>query len=215
MKKLTLRVDPTHAPKKKTDREFKKEESSKTEMTWSFDESPVVDSKEIATENNSGANEEAGSGQLFFSTDGSEPEKAEENPYLEEKQDDIAKSNKAEVVDSVSDKAEEDGKPRSNEQVTQPNHSNNKPNRGPHPHNQKKQNWQEKKKQRNKQRQKFKKPRRLPYEETEAKPLELGDLLENESLRSEEGISELAEDFNSSDQKSIELMSYSPFPCRN
>ena len=193
-------------PRKKQTENLEKEESSKTENDMIVsDESPVVDSKEIATESNSGANEESGSGQLFFSTDGSEPEKAEENPYLEEKQDDIAKSNKAEVVDSVSDKAEEDGKAKSNEQVTQPNHSNNKPNRGPHPHNQKKQNWQEKKKQRNKQRQKFKKPRRLPYEETEAKPLELGDLLENESLRSEEGISELAEDFNSSDQKSIEL----------
>ena len=69
----------------------------------------------------------------------------------------------------------------------------------------KKQTWQEKKKQRNKQRQKFKKPKRLPYEETEAKPLELGELLENESLKTEEGISALAEDFNSSDQKPIEL----------
>ena len=193
-------------PRKKQTENLEKEESSKTENDMVVsDESPVVDSKEIATESNSGANEEAGSGQLFFSTDGSEPEKVEENPYLEEKQDDIAKSNKVEVVDSVGDKAEEEGKAKSNEHVTQPNHSNNKPNRGPQPHNQKKQNWQEKKKQRNKQRQKFKKPRRLPYEETEAKPLELGDLLENESLRSEEGISELAEDFNSSDQKSIEL----------
>ena len=132
-------------PRKKQTENLEKEESSKTENDMVVsDESPVVDSKEIATESNSGANEEAGSGQLFFSTDGSEPEKAEENPYLEEKQDDIAKSNKVEVVDSVGDKAEEEGKAKSNEQVTQPNHSNNKPNRGPQPHNQKKQNWQEK-----------------------------------------------------------------------
>ena len=44
--------------------------------------------------------------------------------------------------------------------------------------------WQEKKKLRRKQ--KFKKPRRLPYEETETKPLEIGQLLEAESLKSEE-----------------------------
>ena len=74
------------------------------------DESPVVDSKEIVTESNSGANEEAGSGQFFSTTDLNL--KAEENPYLEEKQDDIAKSNKVEVVDSVSDKLKKMERPK-------------------------------------------------------------------------------------------------------
>ena len=49
--------------------------------------------------------------------------------------------------------------------------------------------WQEKKKLRRKQ--KFKKPRRLPYEETEAKPLEIGQLLEADVLKSEEDVSSL------------------------
>ena len=36
-------------------------------------------------------------------------------------------------------------------------------------------------------RQKFKKPKRLPYEETEVKSLEIGNLLEKEELKSLEG----------------------------
>jgi hypothetical protein len=47
----------------------------------------------------------------------------------------------------------------------------------------KKQNWQDKKRQKNKPRPKFKKPRKLPYEDTESKPLELGNLLEFETLK--------------------------------
>ena len=145
--------------------------------------------------------EDSDSGQLFFSTDGTEPDKEEKNPYLDEEK---------ETKPSPKSQEKQESTPRNPaSEVNQEGGSRppqgNKPNRGPNPHPQKKQNWQEKKKQRNKQRQKFKKPKRLPYEETETKPLELGELMENEALQSLDGITTLAEDFNSSDQKTIEL----------
>ena len=145
--------------------------------------------------------EDSDSGQLFFSTDGTEPDKEEKNPYLDEEK---------ETKPSPKPKEKQELTPQNPaSEVNQEGGSRppqgNKPNRGPNPHPQKKQNWQEKKKQRNKQRQKFKKPKRLPYEETETKPLELGELMENETLQSLDGITTLAEDFNSSDQKTIEL----------
>ena len=145
--------------------------------------------------------EDSDSGQLFFSTDGTEPDKEEKNPYLDEEK---------ETKPSPKPKEKQESTPQNPaSEVNQEGGSRppqgNKPNRGPNPHPQKKQNWQEKKKQRNKQRQKFKKPKRLPYEETETKPLELGELMENEALQSLDGITTLAEDFNSSDQKTIEL----------
>ena len=191
--------------KKQTDEPVDDVSSIKENVVIDSDEKPQTASEnDTIAETAKSPTEEDSGGQLFFSTDGSEPEKADENPYLE----------KADAK-TQSDEEKNDAKPSGNpegvtreenkEQESPRNHSNNKPNRGPHPNNPKKQNWQDKKKQRNKQRQKFKKPRRLPYEETEAKPLELGELLENESLKSEEGISALAEDFNSSDQKPIEL----------
>ena len=46
---------------------------------------------------------------------------------------------------------------------------------------------EEKPNQKNRTRQKFKKPKRLPYEETEVKSLEIGNLLEKEELKSLEG----------------------------
>ena len=61
------------------------------------------------------------------------------------------------------------------------------------------------KKQKNRPRQKFKKPRRLPYEETEVKPLEIGNLLEKEELKTLEGISSLAEAFVASDSDPLLL----------
>ena len=191
--------------KKQTDETVDDASSIKEHVVKDSDEN-----KQTASENDTiaetakSATEEDSGGQLFFSTDGSEPEKGDENPYLETAD---AKTQSAEEKPSAkpSENPEVLTKEENNEQESPRNHQNNKPNRGPHPNNPKKQNWQDKKKQRNKQRQKFKKPRRLPYEETEAKPLELGELLENESLKSEEGISALAEDFNSSDKKPIEL----------
>jgi transcription termination factor Rho len=141
------------------------------------------------------------SGQLFFSTDGTEPDKEEKNPYLDEEKETKPSPKSQEKQESTPQKPASEV---NQEGGSRPPHGN-KPNRGPNPHPQKKQNWQEKKKQRNKQRQKFKKPKRLPYEETETKPLELGELMENETLQSLDGITTLAEDFNSSDQKTIEL----------
>ena len=191
----------------------KKQTDEPVDDASSIKENVVKDSdenKQTASENDTIAEtaksptEEDSGGQLFFSTDGSEPEKGDENPYLETAD---AKTQSDEEKPSAKPSENHEGltKEENKEQESPRNHQNNKPNRGPHPNNPKKQNWQDKKKQRNKQRQKFKKPRRLPYEETEAKPLELGELLENESLKSEEGISALAEDFNSSDKKPIEL----------
>ena len=191
--------------KKQTDETVDDASSIKEHVVKDSDEN-----KQTASENDTiaetakSATEEDSGGQLFFSTDGSEPEKGDENPYLETAD---AKTQSDEEKPSAKPSENHEGltKVENKEQESPRNHQNNKPNRGPHPNNPKKQNWQDKKKQRNKQRQKFKKPRRLPYEETEAKPLELGELLENESLKSEEGISALAEDFNSSDKKPIEL----------
>lgn len=191
--------------KKQTDEPVDDASSIKEHVVKDSDEN-----KQTASENDTIAEtaksptEEDSGGQLFFSTDGSEPEKDDENPYLETAD---AKTQSDEEKPSAKSSENPEGltKEENKEQESPRNHQNNKPNRGPHPNNPKKQNWQDKKKQRNKQRQKFKKPRRLPYEETEAKPLELGELLENESLKTEEGISALAEDFNSSDKKPIEL----------
>ena len=191
----------------------KKQTDEPVDDASSIKENVVKDSdenKQTASENDTiaetakSATEDDSGGQLFFSTDGSEPEKGDENPYLETAD---AKTQSDEEKPSAKPSENPEGltNEENKEQESPRNNQNNKPNRGPHPNNPKKQNWQDKKKQRNKQRQKFKKPRRLPYEETEAKPLELGELLENESLKSEEGISALAEDFNSSDKKPIEL----------
>ena len=147
-------------------------------------------------------NEGNESGQLFFSTDGSESEKEEKNPYIEDKEEQKANPMSTDLPEKVLDKPTVDGKKEDG--GPQPAQGN-KPQRGQNPHPSKKQNWQDKRKQRNKSRQKFKKPKRLPYEETESKPLELGELLDNESIQSLDGISTLAEDFNSSNQKPIEL----------
>ena len=192
-------------PRKKQTEDPQNEETPniENEVATSTDKTSVEIPESKAEEKSESKKEEA-SGQLFFSTDGSGPEKEEQNPYLEEensKPKSEAKVNEETTVEGEGARGED----QSGQQNPPRNPPNNKPNRGPNPNQQKRQNWQDKKKQRNKQRQKFKKPKRLPYEETEAKPLELGELLENESIQTEEGISALAEDFNSSDQKTIEL----------
>ena len=192
-------------PRKKQTEDPQNEETSteEKEVVNSTGKPSMDESKTKVADKSESNNEDAG-GQLFFSTDGSEPEKEEQNPYLEEensKPKTESKVNEESSVEGEDARKEDQG----GQQPPPRNHPNNKPNRGPHPNQQKKQNWQDKKKQRNKQRQKFKKPKRLPYEETEAKPLELGELLENESIQSEEGVSALAENFNSSDQKPVEL----------
>ncbi|MAH26030.1 MAG: transcription termination factor Rho [Opitutae bacterium] len=188
-------------PRKKTTEDTPSDKDTPSDVK-AIDADPKPDeSAKKSSPKKSDLKEDSDSGQLFFSTDGTEPDKEEKNPYLDEEKE-------AKLSPKPTEKQESSpSKPTSEvnqEGGSRPAHGN-KPNRGSHPHPQKKQNWQDKKKQRNKQRQKFKKPKRLPYEETEAKPLELGELLENESLQTLDGITALAEDFNSSDQKPIEL----------
>ena len=127
-----------------------------------------------------------GEQQLFFSTDGDEPDQERPNPYDQADQNQ-EKSSGSPVASSKEDKAE------SNVGGQRPN-ANGAPQGGHPPRQQagnKKQNWQDRKRQKNKQRSKFKRPRKLPYEETETRPLEVGLLLEAESLQSEESINEL------------------------
>ncbi len=133
-----------------------------------------------------------GEQQLFFSTDGDEPDQERPNPYDQADQNQ-EKSSGSPVASSNEDKAE------SNAGGQRPN-ANGAPQGGHPPRQQagnKKQNWQDRKRQKNKQRSKFKRPRKLPYEETETRPLEVGLLLEAESLQSEESINELASAFAS------------------
>ena len=133
-----------------------------------------------------------GEQQLFFSTDGDEPDQERPNPYDQADQNQ-EKSSGSPVASSNEDKAE------SNAGGQRPN-ANGAPQGGHPPRQQagnKKQSWQDRKRQKNKQRSKFKRPRKLPYEETETRPLEVGLLLEAESLQSEESINELASAFAS------------------
>ena len=135
-------------------------------------------------------------GQLFFSTDGSEPEKPDVNPFKDQREETAQPSEKTFNSNETQDP------PKNQPQQTRHNHPHQKgPNQGNK--NFKKQNWQDKKRQNNKTRSKFKKPRKLPYEDTETKPLELGNLLDLEELKTVEGISSLAEVFAGSDDPAI------------
>ena len=145
------------------------------------------------------------SGQLFFSTDGSDVEKKEENIFDDvgkgkpDDKDDVKASPVGSIETPVSDidsKSKGQGpKPKHNHNHSNPQGHGNK--------NFKKPNWQDKKNPKNKPRPKFKKPKKLPYEDTESKPLELGSLLEFEDLKSEDGLSALAEVFVASDHQPI------------
>jgi len=161
-----------------------------------IESSPSEDSSNHVTEQTepeaSPPSTNAGEQQLFFSTDGDEPDQERPNPYdqLDQNQE---KSSGSPVASSNEDKAE------SNAGGQRPN-ANGAPQGGHPPRQQagnKKQSWQDRKRQKNKQRSKFKRPRKLPYEETETRPLEIGLLLEAESLQSEESINELVSSFAS------------------
>ncbi len=158
--------------------------------------SPAEDSNNHVTEQtepeSASPASNVGEQQLFFSTDGDEPDQERPNPYDQADQNQ-EKSSGSPVASSNEDKAE------SNAGGQRPN-ANGAPQGGHPPRQQagnKKQNWQDRKRQKNKQRSKFKRPRKLPYEETETRPLEVGLLLEAESLQSEESINELASAFAS------------------
>ena len=156
--------------------------------------------------------------QLFFSTDGSEPDKPASNPYEKEANAPQPLVEKPETnnipenkpVSAPNKPQPQQPQPPQPPQQPQPqNHRHNHPNQQGHQQGQgnknfKKQNWQDKKRQKNnKPRPKFKKPRKLPFEDTESKSLELGNLLEFEGLKTEEGISTLAELFAGSDEAAI------------
>ena len=107
------------------------------------------------------------SGQLFFSTDGSEPEKKDTNPY-EEKPG--SNENERGVTRNQSSRTnigkESIEKPNPHQNQSKPQH----PNQQRHGNkNFKKQNWQDNKNPKKKPRPKSKKPRKLPYEDTESK----------------------------------------------
>jgi hypothetical protein len=185
-------------PQDTESKDLKDDPEPKNEKT----EKPAV--QNVASEKK----EPGGDGQLFFSTDGSEPEKAEVNPF--DKEDKATggaeQTDKLEDSKSVQGNAESENPPnhknQHNRQHSQPKH--NHPNQqGQGNKNFKKQNWQDKKRQKNKPRPKFKRPRKLPFEDTESKPLELGNLLELDTLKTEEGISSLAEIYAASDLSPI------------
>ena len=142
--------------------------------------------------------------QLFFSTDGDEPE--QERPRPEE---DLppAESKSSENADEDSPKEKETDSPRSSKNDNANPSPRHHPNQGgPNAQGQKKLTWQEKKKLRRKQ--KFKKPRRLPYEETEAKPLDVGQLLDCEDFKTDEGIESLLQPLLESGKDRINLDDY-------
>lgn len=139
-------------------------------------------------------------GQLFFSTDGEESPVPKENPYQEESKEPQKPGASSPPRDN------HEGSPRKGEQHPPRKNTGNHPKQNQQPNKgNKRPNWQDKKKPQNRQRQKFKKPKKLPFEETEVRPLEIGDLLENENFKSEAGLLALAEEFAASTDKPISL----------
>lgn len=139
--------------------------------------------------------------QLFFSTDGEE--EGEERPRPEDKNSVEGEGVTKDAKNDDRIRPSRDAKVAAN----QPGSNQRNSNHGKNSHQgQNKMTWQEKKKQR--KRQKFKRPQRLPYEETETKPLEVGDLLESENLKSEESISALLQPMLDSNLPERELDSF-------
>ena len=118
-----------------------------------------------------------------------------------------AESKSSENGDEDSPKEQETNSSRSPKDDNANSSPRHHPNQGgPNAQGQKKLTWQEKKKLRRKQ--KFKKPRRLPYEETEAKPLDVGQLLDCEDFKSDEGIESLLQPLFESGKDRINLDDY-------
>jgi len=172
----------TRSTKDKNDQgEDKKSESESSQVDQAETDSGESVNKDTPQSEDPIASEDR---QLFFSTDGEEekedrPRPEEEKPVVEESINKDAKG-------------KDHARPARNskEVSSQPGPNQRNSNHGKNSHqSQNKMTWQEKKKQR--KRQKFKRPQRLPYEETETKPLEVGDLLESENLKSEETMAAL------------------------
>jgi transcription termination factor Rho len=166
---------------------------SKKESKKAAVDSPIVPIKQPESD--------APDRQLLFSTDGSESE--EERPRPEEENEVKSSEEKSpdQLIPAKQEKADGGGEgnpvpPKGNPNPPgqgrgKHNHPNH-PRQPGHPNSalgQKKLTWQEKKKLRKKP--KFKKPQRLPYEETEAKPLQVGQLLDSETLKTDEEIAKI------------------------
>ena len=202
---------PTKRTTKKKESEDEVPEKETSSVT--ADNPKEKEIPESAQKKSSKTSEVKGDTQLFFSTDGSEPETEKANPFLDDESGMKEPQKNPEQTEGGDQR--EAGQPGG----TPPTHDNpnhQKKHGGQGQHGQpghgnrpgKKQNWQDKKKnqnQKNRTRQKFKKPKRLPYEETEVKSLEIGNLLEKEELKSLEGVSALAEVFVSSESPPIVL----------
>jgi transcription termination factor Rho len=175
-------------PAKKTKSESDSSDAIASEETQSEEATP----ESIGEEEVGDKSETTPDRQLFFSTDGTEPDEEKQSieegeaTHANEPVDRKPSSKSAEIkADSAPDKTPSTG-PNDSRKTNHPNQGGNSQG---HPQGQKKMTWQEKKKLRRKQ--KFKKPRRLPYEETETKPLEIGQLLETDALKTEEEVAVL------------------------
>jgi transcription termination factor Rho len=185
--------------------------TKKTKAEETVEDPSVAEVKEesvptspMEEESTSSSPESSPDRQLFFSTDGDEPE--QERPRPEENPNSIDKtSSSTEPKDNNKDQSSDSPRPVKDENSNSPprQHANQG---GPNGQGQKKLTWQEKKKLRRKQ--KFKKPRRLPYEETESKPLDIGQLLECEQCKSEEGVESLLQPLLDSGKDRVNLDDY-------
>ena len=171
-----------------------RKKSSSLENETAHPEGSTPDDSDIepAEKVSSSTPQSSGEQQLFFSTDGDEPERERPNPY-EEATEQSGEDPK------LMTKPKSEGKDEPNGSIQHPKAQGGaQGGHGPRqPAGNKKQNWQDRKRQKNKQRSKFKRPRKLPYEETETRPLEFGLLLESESLLTEDSVNELASNFAS------------------
>ncbi len=203
----------TKAVSKKAKQVDSESESTAAELTDSekSNSSQKVEPVETIKPSSKAKEKDEQVGQLLFSTDGSEPEKPEVNSFDREEALKEPDSNVSGVEQSNPVEKEKVESVTTNVQSNQHN-SNQQNHQGGGNRNTRKQNWQEKKKGRNKPRPKFKKPRKLPYEDTESKPLELGNLLEFEELKTDDGLSNLAEVFAGSGDEPIKFNDFYQLP---
>ena len=190
-------------PVRKTSRDSKAKTDNDSSLPADVpsDETPVQEKpkEHVNTEPESVEKSAPEERQLFFSTDGEEDEPQISKPSEEQGKE--TPSNPSAQADFSKEPTA--APPNNQKHEGQHRHANQARHNQP---SSKKMTWQEKKKQR--KRQKFKKPQRLPYEETETKPLEIGDLLESEALKSEESIFALLQPMIDSGNDLLELDSF-------
>jgi transcription termination factor Rho len=210
---------PAKRPTKKSeDKEEAPEKEAPEKEAPSDDpvDPPPVEQDPKSADSAKDSSESKEDGQLFFSTDGSGPEKAKENTFADDDSP-AAESGQSKSSSNNNNEGGNAGQGKQSQDSPKAGHRNpqrkqgNQGQSGQGNRPSKKQNWQEKKKsQKNRPRQKFRKPQRLPYEETEVKPLEIGNLFENEELKTEESIASLAEAFVASESSPILLDEFLP-----